>query len=88
MISPDERESDWAHEVTGEVAHVEHDGRISIIVNDIPIQINLQSSMEASELRVELLGRGDDVIVFLKRFELEPRSNVDTALEALAEDDE
>lgn len=69
-ISPAERGGDWAHEVTGEVAHVEDDGRIGITVDDVPVRIDLRSSTEASESSVESIDRGDDVTVFAPRLDL------------------
>lgn len=61
---------DWAHEITGEVAHVEDDGRIGITVDDVPVRIDLRSSTDASESSVESLDCGDDVTVFLRRLDL------------------
>lgn len=69
-ISPDEGGGDWAHEVTGEVAHVEDDGRIGIAVDDVPVRIDLRSSTGASESSVESLDCGDDVTVFAPRLDL------------------
>jgi hypothetical protein len=57
--------------VTGEVAHVEDDGRSGIIVDGVPVWVDIQSSVEGSESTIESLDRGDDVTVFVRRLDLQ-----------------
>lgn len=70
-ISPDEREGDWAHEVTGEVVQVEDDGRVGITVDGVPVWADIQPPTEPSESVMRSLDRGDDVTVFVWRLDLQ-----------------